>query len=440
VRSSSVLAVLAVLALGLVTGCSQSAGFISTPPAQQSAALRSSCCRAPFKGFQANVHFKTLYSFHPVPDGNNPVAGLVDVDNTLYGTTDKGGANPNAEGGTGVVFSVTTTGKERVLYSFKNDGTDGEEPPQGGLIQAANGMLVGVTEQGGSGVATPLAGVFCCGAVYQISTSGTESVLHAFASPTSQPNSPTGSLIQAGSKGSFYGTTVQGGKYKCGTVFEVSRTGAQRVLHNFDYVSASSSSTPPPGADGCVPSAGLIEDASGTFYGTTLFGGSNNGGTVFSVSPTGTEHVLHSFGQGADGSRPMAPLFNVNGTLYGTTFGGGANDGSGTGDGIVFSIEKTGRRYHVLHSFGSRKDGVNPDAGLIEVNGVLYGTTSFGGDNNLGTVFSLSATGKERVLHSFVGLDGTYPQAGLLDVNGKLYGTASGGGKYNEGTVFAMDP
>lgn len=209
---------------------------------------------------------------------------------------------------------------------------------------------------------------------------------------------------------------------------------AYNILHEFGVAHK----------DGTNPSAELI-NVKGTLYGTTAFGGSYGLGTVFSITKSGQETVLHSFGAPGDGEEPMARLLNVNGTLYGTTPYGG-KDRAGT----VFSITRAGSE-KVLHSFSfsysySRNNGIEPFAGLIDVDGTLYGTTSHGGTHpcdtgsNCGTVFSITTSGKYKVLHNFAGVpnDGNFPEAALLDVNGTLYGTASDGGKYSRGTVFSI--
>lgn len=126
----------------------------------------------------------------------------------------------------------------------------------------------------------------------------------------------------------------------------------------------------------------------GTLYGTTLNGGSNNDGTVYSVSTSGDEKVLYSF-HGYDGLRPYGGLVDMNGTLYGTTQRGGS-PGCKNGCGIVYSITTQGEE-HVLYSFGSTaNDGESPSSGLINVNGTLYGTTVGGGTYGNETVFALT--------------------------------------------------
>jgi uncharacterized repeat protein (TIGR03803 family) len=135
----------------------------------------------------------------------------------------------------------------------------------------------------------------------------------------------------------------------------------------------------------------LIE-VKGTLYGTTVSGGENNKGTVFSITTGGALQVLYSFKGRPDGEGPDAPLLAVGGKLYGTTFGGGANK-----KGTVFSITTSGTE-NVLFSFGA-DDGNDPSGGLIDVGGALYGTTQQGGDHTdcqhpgrdgCGTVFALS--------------------------------------------------
>jgi uncharacterized repeat protein (TIGR03803 family) len=174
-------------------------------------------------------------------------------------------------------------------------------------------------------------------------------------------------------KGTLYGTTVYGGgpcHDRCfgGTVFAITTSGAETVLHSFEVSSQ----------DGKNPRAGVI-DAADTLYGTTIHGGSASCycGTVFKVTLSGAEAVLHSFAGEPDGSNPDAGLLNVNGSLYGTTFNGGTAD-----EGTVFAVTMSGRE-SVLHSFAGAPDGANPYAGLINVNGTLYGTTTKGGANGL---------------------------------------------------------
>jgi uncharacterized repeat protein (TIGR03803 family) len=261
------------------------------------------------------------------------------------------------------------------------------------------------------------------GTVFTITTSGKETELYNFAGPPTDGAYPEANLINV--KGTLFGTTLSGGTNGDGTVFSITPSGTETVLHSFGA-----------SGDGIGPSGALI-NLNGTLYGTTLNGGASGDGTVFSIATSGAETVLHSFGGSGDGFNPSAGLLNVKGTLYGTTEDGGAYDG-----GVVFAITTSGAE-SVLHSFGNETDGLEPVGDLINVKGTLYGTTNGGGTKSVGTVYKLTRSGKETVLYSFRDKpDGAYPEAGLLNIKGKLYGaTRAGGGSNCEdwcGIVFSL--
>jgi uncharacterized repeat protein (TIGR03803 family) len=358
--------------------------------------------------------YRVLHSFGEQPDGANPEASLIGVSGMLYGTTRSGGAYKK-----GTVFTIDTAGSERVLHSF-GSGSDGIYPTAS--LLDVNGTLYGTTYWGGTG--------YGLGTVFSISTTGTERVLHSFAGPPDDGMDAAASLIDV--DGMLYGTTITGGTYGDGTVFTITTTGTEQVVYSF--TNASGGHTP----------ASLI-DVKGNLYGTTPSGGkydspSGGDGTVFRVTTSGTEEVLHSFGRGHDGTFPTANLIDVNGTLYGTTPYGGKNGLLNGGDGTVFSITTAGAE-HVLFNFDGRTDGHNPVASLINVEGTLYGTTNSGGTFGRGTVFSVSTHGIEHVLHSFGRPpDGSRPDASLIDVDSTLYGTTYSGGAHGRGTVFALTP
>jgi uncharacterized repeat protein (TIGR03803 family) len=358
----------------------------------------------------------TLYSFVGPPDGGNPIGGLIS-DNTgaLYGTTNGGGFYNS-----GAVFKLTppsTAGgawTESVLYSFcsQTNCSDGDAP-FAGLISDASGALYGTTTFGGSPVA-PFAG----GTVFKLTPPSTA-----------------------------------GGAW------------TESVLYNFCSQANCS--------DGGEPFAGLIMDASGALYGTTLLGGSPpvvqgvGPGTVFKLTPPSTaggawtERVLYSFcsqNNCSDGVGLQAGLISdASGALYGTTGGGGS-----AAAGTVFKLTppSTGAgawTESVLYSFCSQancSDGSGPHGLISDASGALYGTTTAGGKQDCsrsygcGIVFKLTppaAAGgswSESVLHSFTGSDGAEPFAGLImDAAGALYGTSSGGfGFFDVGTVFRLTP
>ncbi|HXR17210.1 MAG TPA: choice-of-anchor tandem repeat GloVer-containing protein [Terriglobales bacterium] len=292
----------------------------------------------------------------------------------------------------------------------------------------------------------------------------TEKVLYSFKDNGTDGSSPYGSLV-FGADGSLYGTTTVGGAYgNFGTVFELvptkGGTWTEKVLHSFNKN----------GQDGYSPFAGLIFDAAGNLYGTTVVGGTssncNSGnlagcGTVFQLTPgtngNWTETVLLSFDK-TDGEGPSALTLGTDGNLYGTTSAGGENDG-----GTVFQlVPGAGGAWTdtVLYNFcgGNCQNARDPVAGVIfDVAGNLYGTTSMGGHKpccDAGTVFELTpGTGgwTETLLYSFELDDfknGDEPYAGLMfDASGNLYGTTRQGGAYRKpcggagcGTVFQLVP
>lgn len=259
-------------------------------------------------------------------------------------------------------------------------------------------------------------------------------LLHTF------PNGPydgiypmSGLTVFAG--GTLYGTTSEGGQYGCGTVFRLTSGSNDEVVHSFRCGHT----------DGQFPQASMIV-ISGALYGTTYEGGAYGSstysyGTAFSVDMGGTEKVLHSFGKGSDGRYLYGSLIDVKGILYGTTLSGGAY-----GFGTVFSLRKNGKET-ILHSFGYGSDGAYPNGTLTNVNDTLFGATMSGGSygsgsgSGEGTVFSITTGGKERVVHSFGGAgDGRVPWSErLVNVSGTLYGTTSkGGGTCDCGTIFSI--
>lgn len=181
----------------------------------------------------------------------------------------------------------------------------------------------------------------------------------------------------------LYGTTYAGGKYDDGTVFSISKAGRNyATLYSFGVTSA----------DGWNPTAALI-DANGTLYGTTSGGGKDGAGTVFSITPSGEETVLHSFGNDPDGANPLAPLVDVNGTLYGTTAKGGAYSTGSNWAGTLYSLRIPSNEEEVLHSFNySGGDGAYPVAAVTAMGGSLYGATPLGGTNLSSCVTSAGTT------------------------------------------------
>ena len=359
-----------------------------------------------------------LYSFANSPDGANPryVTPVLDSKGNLYGTTNYGGAY-----GLGTVFELTPSGTETVLHIFNVDGTDGAYPEAGLLLY--KGKLYGTTVEGGTDNID--------GTVFELThtTKGwNETILHSFGA-IGDGSQPYCVLTVDSKTGNLYGTTNVGGAYSHGTVFELTQSGAETVLWSFGN-----------GTDGANPVAGVVRAANGNIYGTTEYGGAYGYGTVFELTPSGTEKVLWSFGNGTDGAYPLARLVIYKGNLYGTTVDGGTYS-----DGTVFEVTLSGKET-ILHSFANNDiDGFHPYAGLTVYQGNFYGTTASGGGtaSAAGIVFEITPSGTTySILHTFVGNpDGGFPYGGVVfDKSGNHYGTTFDGGSNGYGTLFKMTP
>jgi uncharacterized repeat protein (TIGR03803 family) len=310
----------------------------------------------------------------------------------------------------------------------KFDGFSNGDNPFSGLVQGTNGDFYGTTENGG---ATEQ------GTLFKITPSGTLTTLVSL--DGADGLGPLGAMIVA-TNGNLYGTTYSGGASDaceggCGSIFTMTPSGTQTVLYSFCSQSDCT--------DGAQPFAGLLQATDGNFYGTTAAGGTNGGGIVFKMTPSGTVTTLYNFcsetncadGETSDGTLIQA----TNGNFYGTTNAGGTN-----GDGTVFKITPTGA-LTTLHSFDGA-DGAQPYGALVQgANGTFYGTTANGGTNGDGTVFDITSGGTLTTLHSFDGTDGTNIQAGLiLGTDGNFYGAAAFGGSGCTpggcGTLFKITP
>jgi uncharacterized repeat protein (TIGR03803 family) len=378
--------------------------------------------------------FATLYRFGGT-DGAYPYAGLIQATNGgLYGTTYFGGAN-----GSGTVFKITPSGTLTTIYNFCSQSgcTDGAEPVAG-LVQATNGNFYGTTYSGGANSS---------GTVFKITPNGTLTTLYNFCSQSgcTDGQDPYAGLVQA-ANGDFYGTTQNGGASVDeianggGTVFKITPSGNLTTLYSFCSQSGCT--------DGQNPYAGLVRATNGDFYGTTAYGGANNGGTVFKITASGALTTLFNFcpqdsyPSCIDGAWPYAGLVQaINGDLYGTTYAGGA-----TGNGTAFKITPSGT-LTTLYNFctegvnPSCPDGAWPDAALVQAtDGNFYGTTALGGGDAQGTVFKITPSGTLTTLQSFDGRNGIAARGGGLfqATNGDFYGTAYEGGEFGCGTVFSF--
>jgi uncharacterized repeat protein (TIGR03803 family) len=332
-----------------------------------------------------------------------------------------GTAQYSTAGGPGAVYELSASGTFSVLYVLPGASGD-EEPPLGpnpGLVLDSGGNLYGATANGGVG-----------GMVYKLSPSGEETMLYNFSGAPGGTNPSSG--LTRDSAGSLYGTTYLGGAANVGAVYKVNLAGQETPLYSFTG-----------GADGAYPGSNVVLDADGNVYGTTTRGGSAPGdagyGVVFKITSAGQETVLHTFTNGSDGGYPGGVVLDSAGNLYGVA-GAGATGGAG----MVFKLSPLGQET-VLYVFTGGADGGSPVAVILDPEGNLYGTTYEGGTRGFGTVFELSPAGQETVLHSFTGgPDGALPETGLSrDKQGNLYGTTDAGGngvaEGGEGLVFELD-
>jgi uncharacterized repeat protein (TIGR03803 family) len=358
--------------------------------------------------------YKVLYSFSPASAGSYPSGHVIrDAHGNFYGTTAEGGKT-----NTGVVFKVNSAGKETLLQGL--GGIAGAWPASG-VIEDAAGNLYGTATQGGA---------YNFGLVFKVSATGEETALYNFTGGA-DGGIPVAQLIQDAA-GNFYSTTQYGGSSGAGVVYKLDPTGAETVLYSFTG-----------GADGAYPFAPVIRDTQGRLYGTTPSGGTYGSGVVFSVDEQDVETVVYTFTGGNDGGQPNGGLIqDAEGNLYGVTSVGGAY-----GAGVVFKLDPSGNET-VLYAFTGGADGGSPDGPLLrDAAGNLYGTTYEGGvpacdwASGCGTVFRMTATGKEAVIYAFPGAgSGTSPLGGLIqDALGNIYGTAEDKGPHNaNGVIFEI--
>ena len=392
---------------------------------------------------------KVVFDFPGLTDGVSPAGTLVaDGAGNLYGTTLNGGSVPSCSCGTVFELSPPTTAggswTETVLYSFQG-GSDGAYPSNT-LIFDAEGNLYGTTPDGG---------INNRGTVFELSppatpsASWTETVLWRFPDSRLKGYLPVAKLVMD-ANGNLYGTTQFGGanfsSCNCGTVFELvkptgtSTSWAERVLYNFGAFTG----------DGTSPSRFLVFHG-GVLYGTTTTGGTNNDGTVFQLTRQPglwAESILFNF-SGSDGDEPSGITADTAGNLFGVTYGGGAACDCG----VVYelsppAIAGDSWTYTVLYSFTGKSDGAQPFAPLArDAAGNLFGTTR-NAPHLRGSAFKLKAPAVSggawslAVLHDFgfTLSDGMHPISGLIQVNGVFYGTTPDGGSTGRGTIYSIKP
>lgn len=364
--------------------------------------------------------YSVVYSFVGAPnDGARPNGELVQAaDGSLYGTTEVGGASTltNPSSSAGVIFKLDPSGVETIVQSFGAANVNAGAYPEGGLLLDTEGNFFGTTTSAGPGGGG--------GTVFKFDTDNLLKSLHTFGFGT-DGTAPLSRLVT--NDGDLYGVTVGGNSgCGCGTIFKMTKGGTETILYRFTG-----------GADGADPQ-GLIRDSAGNLYGVARLNLSATGaGTVWKLDTSETFSVLYTFTGGADGGQPVGRLIrDGSGNIHGVTLTGGDPT---CNCGVVFRLDATGHQT-VLHKFFGYGGGSNPFVGLLDVAGVLYGTTLDGGDEacslpdqGCGVLYQIAKTGQYTVLHRFAGSpagDGDSSTIGALSLgsDGSIYGSPWYGG------------
>ena len=351
--------------------------------------------------------------FQGASNGKNPEGGLYEASNgLLYGMTSRGGAND-----LGVLYSYDPS-TNTLIKLFDFDGTTNGSLPYGTLIEAPNGRLYGLTSRGGSNNAgilfeyNPVTSIF----VKKVTFTGANG------------SRPYGTLMEA-SDNKFYGTTNLGGANSLGIIFSYT-AGATSVTNEIDFNGA---------VRGSGPVGNLVEAPNGRLYGTASAGGANGDGTLFEFwLSNGTFIKKVDFNSAVSGDTPNGSLiYASNGLFYGMTRTGGANN-----DGVLYSYDYVSNTYTHRFDFDAGPTGDRPSGTLLESGGLFYGLTYTGGSMGGGTLFEFNPT--TDVFTKKVDLaaspDGSDPFGSLMQhSNNKLYGLSRIGGDANDGVIFEYD-
>ncbi len=380
--------------------------------------------------------FSTLVNFSGA-NGSQPSSPLVQgFDGNLYGATSAGGIYSNCSGigGCGTIYSTTTDGALTTLHNFCPSSSSC-------LYGRTPGSTVVLDPSGDFYGTTPFGGSSNWGEVYRITANGvTFARIYSFCALSNCTDGQNpGGLLRASDE-NLYGVTTVGGAHGQGTVFKMSRHGTLTTLYNFCSLANC--------ADGQEPS-GIIQANDGNLFGLTFAGGaSNSRGTIFKITSSGTLTTLYIFcAQGGtdcpDGAYPSGLFQAADGDLYGTSSGGTNNNGT------VFRISPSGT-FKSLYTFCSQvncADGFGPTSLIQATDGNFYGTTGGGGASNEGTIFQLTPSGVFTKLYDFcpqVCANNPSPGGLVQHTDGNFYGlTLYGGSSANCGaagcgTVFKL--
>jgi uncharacterized repeat protein (TIGR03803 family) len=367
-----------------------------------------------------------IYSFGAVqPDAADPKDSLTYVNGLFFGRA----SGTTQVGGLGAIFhfGVSTDVPPQITgytidHLFTGRPGDGANPRHDAMTPVSVGgqglMLFGTTFAGGA---------HNNGTIFEIGDDGTGyNLLYSF--HTHGGIHSHSCFVEE--NGVLYGATAGGGAHRNGVIFSVKPDGSgYKALYSFAKKT------------GSQPHGRLTLSAAGDqLYGMTKKGGAKNLGVVFQIDISGKHYTgLHDFtGSTSDGASTQHGYLVLDGsTLYGMTTKGGQHN-----LGVVFSIGTDGKKFTILHSFGSTSnDGHYPYGSLMLIGATLFGTTAKGGSKGLGTVFEIGEDGSGyKRLHDFTGgnSDGVKPIDNVIYVNGYLYGLTTAGGQYNDGTIFQV--
>jgi uncharacterized repeat protein (TIGR03803 family) len=347
---------------------------------------------------------------------------ILSAQGTYWGMTASGGS-----GGVGTVYSITEAGVFTTRHNFyRYEGG----APKGEVFKHSNGLYYGVTEFGG----TEGVGILFS---YNPNT-GSYNVLKNFSSTTTTSTAVGGRPVRGvvlAPNGRLYGTCTIGGLNNVGTMWEYN-IGTSTFTKKFDFDLLTTAA-----AKGSTPRGRLLVHSNGLIYGTTQTGGTSNRGGIYSYSPGTTDNtMIYNFPAlpaVATGAQPITGLTQAsNGLLYGFANNGGAN-----GFGTIFSFNTTGNVFTKLHDFASAT-GYLPLAEFVQApNGVLYAAGSAGGANSAGVIFSWNISSPAYT--DLVDLDNAtgYSPFSRMTVgsNGLLYGTTSAGGPNDGGSIYSFN-
>jgi uncharacterized repeat protein (TIGR03803 family) len=351
-----------------------------------------------------------------------PISFCAYAQEYLYGLTQTGGYYDM-----GVAYQITTSGTDFIAYGSFDGKNGGNAGNNSGFIQLVyQGQLLNNLS------ALTMAGDQNLNHGMRIDISpGQGGLLQPFNFQFSESNTgfnPGGKFLQA-SDGLLYGLTSTKGQYNGGSIFSKSSLAGPypTTVIPFDGVNT-----------GRSPKGSLVQGPSGLIFGMTEFGGTNDQGVIFSYHVvSGQYKKIHDFAGTATGANPTSSLvYASDGKLYGMTRAGGTSN-----DGVIFRINTDGTGFTKLVDLDA-SSGTAPLGSLIQhADGILYGMTSTGGSNGLGTIFSLAINGTFTKLHDFNGINGKSPLGDLVSsTDGQtMYGVTFSGGANDKGIFFKLE-